>query len=253
MTKLSAPDADGLRARYPDVFDRPVSSRLAMPAMLIGAFAIFVFGLVDLEFSPARMLAGIEPARLDRDDDDSAGSRLLASGLSGGARRNPVDRAARHHACRCVRAAGQPAGGQEHRAVESVPVSGSPLSRFDPRRRHPDLGAGLDQRRRPRAVCRRAGDCRGGFRRVRQIVLRSDRSRRQEAGRGHPGVRRQRAARNPLRADAAGAACDRRAGALFHRVRTPARQPSSASSAPAASACNWPSRSGCWNGRRCHS
>ena len=59
MTKLSAPDADGLRARYPDVFDRPVSSRLAVPAMLIGAFAIFVFGLVDLEFSPARMLAGL--------------------------------------------------------------------------------------------------------------------------------------------------------------------------------------------------
>ena len=30
-----------------------------MPAMLFGAFAIFVFGLVDLDFSPARLLAGL--------------------------------------------------------------------------------------------------------------------------------------------------------------------------------------------------
>ena len=58
-----------------------------------------------------------------------------------------------------VRAAGQPAGGTEHRAVGYLPVSGPPLPRFDPRRRYADLGAGLDQRRRPRSVCRRAGDC----------------------------------------------------------------------------------------------
>ena len=38
---------------------RPVSARLALPAMLLGAFAIFVFGLVHLGFSPARMLAGL--------------------------------------------------------------------------------------------------------------------------------------------------------------------------------------------------
>jgi len=60
MTKLSAPDTDGLRARYPDVFDRPMASRLAVPAMLTAACAIFVFGLVELEFSPARMLAGLQ-------------------------------------------------------------------------------------------------------------------------------------------------------------------------------------------------
>jgi len=59
MTKLSVPDSNGLRARYPDVFDRPISARLAIPAMLIAAFAIFVFGLVDLEFSLSRMLAGL--------------------------------------------------------------------------------------------------------------------------------------------------------------------------------------------------
>jgi phosphonate transport system permease protein len=59
MTQLPKPDAADLRARYPEIFDRPLSSRLAMPAMIVGAFAIFVFGLVDLDFSPARMLNGL--------------------------------------------------------------------------------------------------------------------------------------------------------------------------------------------------
>ncbi|MBR1227811.1 MULTISPECIES: phosphonate ABC transporter, permease protein PhnE [unclassified Bradyrhizobium] len=59
MTRLPAPDSGDLRGRYPEVFDRPVSSRLAIPAMLLAAFGIFVFGLVELEFSPARMLAGL--------------------------------------------------------------------------------------------------------------------------------------------------------------------------------------------------
>src|SRR5687767_6178542 len=59
MTRFPAPDSGELRGRYPEVFDRPVSSRLAIPAMLLAAFGIFVFGLVELEFSPARMLAGL--------------------------------------------------------------------------------------------------------------------------------------------------------------------------------------------------
>ncbi|SIO66513.1 phosphonate transport system permease protein [Bradyrhizobium erythrophlei] len=59
MSQLPKPDAGQLRARYPDVFDRPASARLAMPAMILGAFAIFVFGLVDLEFSPARLFSGM--------------------------------------------------------------------------------------------------------------------------------------------------------------------------------------------------
>ncbi len=59
MNQLPAPDSIELRARYPDVFDRPILARLATPAMIIGAFGIFVFGLVGLEFSPARMLAGL--------------------------------------------------------------------------------------------------------------------------------------------------------------------------------------------------
>ena len=59
MSQLPKPDREQLRAKYPDVFDRPASARLAMPAMIVGAFAIFVFGLVDLEFSPARLFAGL--------------------------------------------------------------------------------------------------------------------------------------------------------------------------------------------------
>ena len=59
MSQLPKLDSERLRAQYPDVFDRPASSRLAMPAMLVGAFAIFVFGLVDLDFSPTRLISGL--------------------------------------------------------------------------------------------------------------------------------------------------------------------------------------------------
>jgi phosphonate transport system permease protein len=59
MSQLPKPDREQLRAKYPDVFDRPASSRLALPAMIIGAFAVFVFGLVDLEFSPSKLLTGL--------------------------------------------------------------------------------------------------------------------------------------------------------------------------------------------------
>jgi phosphonate transport system permease protein len=59
MSQLPAPDSEHLRAQYPEVFNRPVSARLAMPAMIAGALAIFAFGLVDLDFSPARMWAGL--------------------------------------------------------------------------------------------------------------------------------------------------------------------------------------------------
>src|SRR5260370_26768054 len=59
MSKLPTPDSEGLHARYPGVFDRPVSARLAAPLMLLGAFGIFAVGLVHLGFSPARMLTGL--------------------------------------------------------------------------------------------------------------------------------------------------------------------------------------------------
>jgi phosphonate transport system permease protein len=59
MNQVPTPDLTQLRARYPDVFDRPASARLATPAMVLLAFGIFVFGLVDLDFSPTRFVSGL--------------------------------------------------------------------------------------------------------------------------------------------------------------------------------------------------
>ena len=59
MSQLPKPDRERLRAKYPDVFDRPATSRLATPAMIAAAFAVFIFGLVDLDFSPAKLFAGL--------------------------------------------------------------------------------------------------------------------------------------------------------------------------------------------------
>jgi phosphonate transport system permease protein len=59
MSRLPAPDPARLRARYPDVFDRPASARLATPTVALLAFGIFIFGLVDLDFSPARLVKGM--------------------------------------------------------------------------------------------------------------------------------------------------------------------------------------------------
>jgi len=59
MSQLPKPDTGALRTKYPDVFDRPASARLAMPAVILAAFAIFVFGLVDLGFSPAKLVSGL--------------------------------------------------------------------------------------------------------------------------------------------------------------------------------------------------
>jgi phosphonate transport system permease protein len=59
VSQLPKPDSQALRVKYPDVFDRPASARLATPAMMVAAFAVFVFGLVDLGFSPEKMFAGL--------------------------------------------------------------------------------------------------------------------------------------------------------------------------------------------------
>ena len=58
MSLLPPPECERLRSQYPEVFARPASARLATPAMILAAAAIFLFGLVDLDFSPARLLAG---------------------------------------------------------------------------------------------------------------------------------------------------------------------------------------------------
>jgi phosphonate transport system permease protein len=59
VSRVPAPDPREVRARHPQIFDRPVSARLATPAMILLAFGIFAFGLVDLDFSPARLFAGM--------------------------------------------------------------------------------------------------------------------------------------------------------------------------------------------------
>jgi phosphonate transport system permease protein len=59
MSQLPKPDREHLRAKYPDVFDRPAAARLATPAMIAAAFAVFIFGLVHLDFSPAKLFAGL--------------------------------------------------------------------------------------------------------------------------------------------------------------------------------------------------
>jgi phosphonate transport system permease protein len=59
MSRLPPPDPAQLRARYPGIFDRSASARLATPAMALLALGIFIFGLVDLDFSPARFIKGL--------------------------------------------------------------------------------------------------------------------------------------------------------------------------------------------------
>ena len=59
MKQMPAPDPAELRARYPQLFDRPASAKLATPAMALLAFAVFIFGLIDLDFSPSRFFNGL--------------------------------------------------------------------------------------------------------------------------------------------------------------------------------------------------
>ncbi|MDB5502661.1 MAG: phnE [Tardiphaga sp.] len=60
MSKLPSVNSEELRARYPAVFNRPMASRAAVPAIIVAALALFIFGLNELEFSPARMLSGLK-------------------------------------------------------------------------------------------------------------------------------------------------------------------------------------------------
>ena len=60
INKLPSANTEELRARYPAVFNRPMTSRAAVPAIFVAVLALFIFGLNELEFSPARMLAGVQ-------------------------------------------------------------------------------------------------------------------------------------------------------------------------------------------------
>jgi phosphonate transport system permease protein len=59
MSQLPKHDHVELRAKYPDIFERPASARLATPVVALAAFAVFIFGLVDLGFSPTRFVTGL--------------------------------------------------------------------------------------------------------------------------------------------------------------------------------------------------
>jgi phosphonate transport system permease protein len=59
MSQLPKHDPAELRAKYPDIFERPASARLATPLVALAAFAVFIFGLVDLDFSPTRFVSGL--------------------------------------------------------------------------------------------------------------------------------------------------------------------------------------------------
>ncbi|TPQ27396.1 phosphonate ABC transporter, permease protein PhnE [Bradyrhizobium guangdongense] len=59
MSRRPHIEPEELRKRYPQVFDPPITSRLATPAMLAAALAILVFGLVDLDFSVSRLINGV--------------------------------------------------------------------------------------------------------------------------------------------------------------------------------------------------
>ena len=60
MKELEKPNTAALRAKYPDAFERPAAARLATPAVIAAALAVFIFGLNDLGFSPAKFIAGLQ-------------------------------------------------------------------------------------------------------------------------------------------------------------------------------------------------
>ncbi|MEW6642235.1 MAG: phosphonate ABC transporter, permease protein PhnE [Pseudomonadota bacterium] len=60
MTKTLVLDPKGdPRLRYPHLFQRSLTARLLVPVLSVVALALFAYGLVVLDFSPGRMLAGM--------------------------------------------------------------------------------------------------------------------------------------------------------------------------------------------------
>jgi phosphonate transport system permease protein len=57
--RKSEADTERLRARYPAVFDRPLRARAAVPSIFVAALALMIFALNDLGFSLARMITGV--------------------------------------------------------------------------------------------------------------------------------------------------------------------------------------------------
>ena len=59
MSQLPKPDREHCGDNIPTCSTGLLATRLAMPAMIVAAFAIFMFGLVELDFSPAKLFAGL--------------------------------------------------------------------------------------------------------------------------------------------------------------------------------------------------
>ena len=59
MTAHAPTDLSDLKARHPHLFERPVAARLGVPTIALAALALFIFGLVELDFSPQRIMAGL--------------------------------------------------------------------------------------------------------------------------------------------------------------------------------------------------
>ncbi|MCG6205563.1 phosphonate ABC transporter, permease protein PhnE [Rhodopseudomonas sp. HC1] len=59
MTARTQTDIADLKARHPHLFERPAAAQLGVPAIALAALALFIYGLVELDFSPQRILAGL--------------------------------------------------------------------------------------------------------------------------------------------------------------------------------------------------
>ena len=60
MNPLSSDETDALRKKYPGVFVPSLTSRAGVPTIGVAALALLIFGLIELDFSPARIVAGIQ-------------------------------------------------------------------------------------------------------------------------------------------------------------------------------------------------
>ena len=133
-----------------------------------------------------------------------------------------------------------------------LPLSGSAAPRLDSWCRYADLGVGLDQCGRVRAVRRRAGDCIsdfGAFGKLFSETIEAADRKQVEGVRASGGN-----ALHEIRFGLMPQVLPVIAGQMLYFFSpTPSRRPSSGSSVPVALAFNWLSKSACWNGNTSHS
>ena len=239
-----------MEARYPRPARRQRRPRRPPIWLLAAALALYVLGLVLLEISPVRIWTGLGQLgtiivlMLPPSTGghfalylEALGQTLSIAFLGTLLAADPR---------RAVRLPRRPQRRRQPRHARPGP----PQPRHRPQHRRADLGADLDQRRRPRPLRRRPGHRLLRLRRARQADVRGDRDRRPQAGRRRARQRRRQAGRRSASASSPRSCRSSPASCSTSSNRTPARPPSSASSAPAASACTSTSRSACWSGSR---